>query len=113
MGKGSERLSRNRRTANPNATRPWRIALVILVLISAVPLFSAVRLSAWRLLSLFTQISGRPSQAPDWPRPFPIHPAARSCRFPRMRAGISDARARRPPYIMGILLDAQGRRALL
>ena len=47
------------------------------------PLFSAVRLSAWRLLSLFAQISGRPSQAPDWPRPLPIHSAAPSGHIPR------------------------------
>ncbi len=33
--------------------------------------------------------------------------------FLGVRAGVVDARKRRPPYILGILFDSQGRRALL
>jgi hypothetical protein len=87
--------------------------LVILVLISAVPysLQYAYQHGGFYLFSRrFLEDLPKRLTGPGRFR-FILQPAVAV--FLGIRAGISDARARRPPYIMGILVDPQGRRALL
>jgi hypothetical protein len=97
----------------PLTLRNAVFVLVILVLISAVPysLKYAYQHGGFYLFShRFLEDLPKRLKGPGRFR-FILQPA--TAIFLGIRAGISDARAGRPPYIMGILFDTQGRRALL
>lgn len=87
--------------------------LVVLVLIAAVPssLRYAYRHGGFYLLShKFLEDLPKRLTGPGRFR-FILQPGVAI--FLGIRAGIADAQARRVPYILGILFDRQGRRALL
>jgi len=77
------------------------------------PFFVTVCVSAWWLLSLLTSVSGRLPKRLKGPGRFRFIFQPAIAMFFGIRAGISDARSRREPFVFGVLFDSQRRRALL